>query len=269
VAVSDFIQALPATVDLPLPGGDSIRGGHEPWILVSSLDALASAHPGFKAGTPSEKWVAVFVHEFFHTRQLSRPDLLPTLQQVKGKGLDTETLEQAFIKDLDYRALVKHERDILANAAAQNDALTATAARRALAEWSAAYEKRRAHLHHLGGDPLVQTDLVLTYVEGTARYVEARFLQDVRFHPSQPLRGDPSFQNYQPYSTKSGYEGLTQTAVDPSYWYCIGMHLGLVLDRAAPDWKMRVIDQPDWLIGLARRIAAESPRAAPEKKPIR
>jgi hypothetical protein len=114
--------------------------------------------------------------------------------------------------DASYRALVEREYAALAAAAARDAALTPQEAREVLRAWSAMYGERRAQLQKLGGELFVYSDLVLTYAEGTARYVEAAFLSDARFHSSQPLTADPRYQRFRHFS-KPGYEGLVQLAV--------------------------------------------------------
>jgi len=57
-----------------------------------------------------------------------------------------------------------------------------------------------------------------------------------RLCPSQPTR---TFRNYRPFSAKQRYEGLVQRKLGARYFYSIGMHLALVLDRADPTWKAR------------------------------
>lgn len=104
----------------------------------------------------------------------------------------------------------------------------------------------------------MHADLVLTYVEGTARYVEAEFLSNSRFHSALPLAADPHFQDYRPFSSKQGYEGLVQRKMGPRYYYSLGMHLALVLDHADPTWKTHVSEEPEWLIGLASATAGSA-----------
>ena len=64
------------------------------------------------------------------------------------------------------------EQSQVLDAAARGDALTPDEARRTLGQWTALHEQRRACLQRLGGEPLARADVILTYVEGTARYVE-------------------------------------------------------------------------------------------------
>jgi hypothetical protein len=248
-----FIAAVPATADVPLPG-DSTKGlaKETPWVIASSLDGLIGAHAAFGKDTSTEEWLSIFLHELFHTRQFLLPSFRPALVEMKSGQVDASALERLFEDDAHYRALVEREYAGLEAAAARDAALTAEAAREVLQSWSAMYTERRALLRELGGEPFVRADVVLTYVEGTARYVEAVFLSDRRFHSSLPLQADPRYQGFRPFSAKPGYEGLVQRKLGPRYYYALGMHLALVLDRADPTWKQRVSEEPEWLVSLAR-----------------
>jgi hypothetical protein len=41
------------------------------------------------------------------------------------------------------------------------------------------------------------------------------------------------------------------------YYAALGMHLGLVLDRADPTWKRRVAKHSRWIVGLALDLVAK------------
>jgi hypothetical protein len=248
-----FISAVPATADVPVPGS-ATKGltGETPWIIASSLDGLIGNHPAFGKGTPTEEWLGVFLHEFFHTRQFLLPSFRSALVELKTGKVDAVALEKLFQEDASYRALVEHEYGVLSAAAARDAALSPEAARVALQSWSSMYAERRAQLHKLGGDALVRADVMLTYVEGTARYAEAKFLSEARFHSSLSLEADPHYESFRRFTAKPGYQGLALRALGPRYVYALGMHLALVLDRADPTWKKRVSEEPEWLVSLAR-----------------
>jgi hypothetical protein len=252
IPATAFIAAMPATADVPLPNDSTTAlAANTPWIIASSLDGLIGSNPGFGKETSTEEWLSVFLHEFFHTRQMLVPSFRATLTEMKSGKVDAAALEKLFKDDANYRSLLEREYSTLSAAAARDAALTPELARAALQEWSALYRERRALLEKLGGAPLAHADVVLTYVEGTARYVEAQFLSSERFHSALPLTADPHFQGYRPFSAKPGYEGLVQRKMGPRYYYSLGMHLALLLDRANPTWKTQVSEEPEWIIGLA------------------
>ncbi|MET0409898.1 MAG: hypothetical protein ABW217_01315 [Polyangiaceae bacterium] len=252
VPVAKLVSVLPATADVPgLGGGASTLGPEAPWIIVSSLDALIAFHPAFPEGTHSEEWLAVFVHEFFHTRQLAQPGLAAVLPRLKSGQLDPNVLTKRFVEDESYQSLVRQEYEWLAGAAARGTALGQLEAKATLREWSAMYAKRRAAL----GDPaLMDTDEVFTYIEGTARYVESQFLARPELRARETLSEDPRFNGFVEYSGK-GYEGLFNRDLSRAYFYSLGMHLALVLDRAEPGWTRRVSDERGWIVGMAQAVA--------------
>jgi hypothetical protein len=261
VPVSALIQAVPAVADVGLPGvSPAAGGGDAPWLIVSSLDALIAHHPAFNAETSTEEWLSIVLHEFFHTRQLLAPSFGSTLAEMKAQTLEPGRLEKAFKEDSAYRALVEREYRLLSDAAARDAALTSDAARAVLAQWKELYDERKAHLLRSGGEPLQRADVVFTYVEGTARYAEAMFLGDPRFHAALPLTGDPHFNGFRGWSTS--YAGLSQHTLIARYFYSIGLHLGLLLDRVDGTWKARVSEAPDWIIGIASEAAATGKRTS-------
>lgn len=66
---------------------------------------------------------------------------------------------------------------------------------------------------------------------------------------------DPRYQTFRAYTAKPGYQGLVQRKLGSRYYYALGMHLALLLDRADPSWKKRVGEQSEWLVSLARAPA--------------
>lgn len=186
------------------------------------------------------------------------PSFASTWQDMLNGTLDPAVLERLFKEDDAYRKLVEAEYQVLVAAAARDAALTVDDARRALATWRTANDARRAHLEEKGGAALIRADAAFTYIEGTGRYTEVKFLSEPRLHPARPLTGDPQFRGFASFPQAQGYEGLVQRKLGARYYYAIGMHLALVLDRAQPDWKASVADTPEWIVGLARGQAAPS-----------
>ena len=64
---------MPATADVPLASDSTDLAQNTPWIIASSLEGLIGSHPAFGKDTSTEEWLSVFLHEFFHTRQLLAP----------------------------------------------------------------------------------------------------------------------------------------------------------------------------------------------------
>jgi hypothetical protein len=42
--------------------------------------------------------------------------------------------------------------------------------------------------------------------------------------------------------------------LDAQYYYALGFHLALLLERVDPSWKRSVHDEPDWLVGTVVRL---------------
>jgi hypothetical protein len=56
-----------------------------------------------------------------------------------------------------------------------------------------------------------------------------------------------------------------QRKLGSRYYYALGLHLALVLDRADPTWKERVSDAPEWIVSLARGTATPVLPPTPSK----
>lgn len=255
IPVTAFLQAVPAGAEISIPKLDANDASAKPqWIIASTLESLREHHPAFKQEANTEEWLGIFLHEFFHTQQQLQPSFRATLAAIKAQELDPTKLDRAFATDPAYRAQVESEYKLLSEAAARDDALTAEAARAVLAEWQKLYDQRQTSLRSLGGDVLARTDLVYLYLEGAARYAESLFIAEPRLRATLPIPNDPYFTSFAGRGRK--YAQLSNRKMGTRYYYSLGYHLGLVLDRADPSWKARVSETPDWIVGLAREQAA-------------
>ena len=259
VPASVFVQAVPATAIVPdSKQPDTAQGQGDPFVVVSSLDTLIGTHPSFPPNTTTEEWMSIFVHEFFHTRQLLVPAFAETYRAMTDRELDRERLITLYKTDPNYRALVQQEYLLLSEAArtpAPQDA------HKVLRTWLALYETRRAYLlHQPDGPMLVRADSVFSYVEGVARYVENIFLIDPQYHPATASQ-DPHFQAFKAFENK-GYEGMLNKGLGERYFYALGMYLALLLDAATPTWPAQVHAHPNLLLGLALHPAQHSTAAA-------
>lgn len=255
IPVTVFMQAVPAAADISMPKVEANDAGEKPpWIIATTLEALREHHPAFKQEANTEEWLGIFLHEFFHTQQQLQPSFRATLAAIKAQELDPAKLERAFATDPSYRAQVEKEYQLLSEAAAGDEALTPEAARSVLANWSKLYDQRQSSLRGLGGDVLARTDLVYLYLEGAARYAESMFIAEPRLRATSSIANDPYFTSFAGRGRK--YAQLSNRKMGTKYYYSLGYHLGLVLDRADPSWKARVSETPDWIVGLAREQAA-------------
>lgn len=254
VNTSDFLRATPAAVkfDAPFSGA---AGPGTPWIVASSLDALTQFNPqAFGPDTHTEEWLGVFIHEFIHTRQLSEAHFQHAYAEMFSGKLDREKLSALYTGDASYRASVQAEHALLASEAG-NPTLDAARTRRVLQQWVRRYAQRRAFLgKQPDGVSMQRADIVFSYVEGIARYVESQFLVDAGDHGGTGPDGDPRFAHFAQWEGQ-GYRGMLR-GVGARYYYAIGMHLGLLLDRVEPTWKQRVHAHPDFVIGLVHDLLA-------------
>jgi hypothetical protein len=234
--------------------------GEHPWLVLGSLEALVAYHAEFRE-CMTDEWLSVALHEFFHTRQLRAPDFAPTLHAINTRALDPQPLEALYANDAAYRKRVRREYDLLVSAV-EGRAPGGPGARRALRAWYALYRKRRADLAaRANGAALLRSDVTFTYLEGLARYVESTFLVDPTLHPQATIAGDAQFLGFWKYKT-GGYARMPNRQLDAQYYYAIGFHLALLLDRVDPSWKQRVATQPDWLIGVAGSLAGPQANTA-------
>jgi hypothetical protein len=232
----------------------------QPWLVLGSLAALRQYHPAFEQAS-TEAWLSVAMHELMHAQALRVPSFATTLHRINDHELDPKALAELYTRDPAYRALVDHEYAQLVAATWQPD-LDAPQARRALAGWYQLYRKRRANLApRARGSTLIEIDSAFTYVEGIARYVESSFLLDATQHPPQPIVGDPLFSGFAKWEGR-GYGAMPNRQLDPEYYYALGFHLALLLDRAEPSWKQRVPFAPSWLIGLVQAAVTDGARRA-------
>jgi hypothetical protein len=245
--------AAAAHVDEPGVHGTDLPG-QQPWLVLGSLEALVAYHAEFRE-CMTDEWLSVALHELFHTRQLRAPGFAPALHAINMGALDPKPLEALYTNDAGYRGRVRREYDLLVRAV-EAKAPSRLEARRALRVWYALYRKRRADLSaRANGAALLRSDVTFTYLEGLARYVESTFLVDTTLHPPATLRGDPRFDNFAKYAA-GGYAPMPNRQLDAQYYYAIGFHLALLLDRVDPSWRQRVATQPDWLIGVAASLAS-------------
>jgi hypothetical protein len=80
------------------------------------------------------------------------------------------------------------------------------------------------------------------YLEGVARFVESDFLANTPQHPAAGLEADPQFHHFAAFVDR-GYLASPNRQLDVQYYYAIGYHLRVLLDRIDPSWKQRVDKQ--------------------------
>jgi hypothetical protein len=101
-------------------------------------------------------------------------------------------------------------------------------------------------------------DAFYTFLEGTARYVGARFLVTPPSAIATRLDGEPTFGRFAATAGKPVTELPGLGRGGSKYVYAMGMYLSFLLDRAAPTWKARVMEDEGLLVGVVARVAKGS-----------
>lgn len=255
LTTSELLALLPAAahVDVPNERGSDLPAAHA-WLLLGTLEGLRAHHPAFREASTDE-WLSVALHELFHVRQLRAGHFAESLARINSRELTPERLDALFERERTYRAKVVREYRLLV-AEAANPRPSAAGARRALASWQRSYRARRtALLAQPDGPTLAEADALFTYVEGLARYVESVFLIDPAQRPERAIPRDPRFHAFERFAA-GVYSATNNRQLDRQYYYAIGFHLALLLDRVAPDWKRCVQAEPELLIGMCSRVLA-------------
>jgi hypothetical protein len=158
------------------------------------------------------------------------------------------------VSDPGFRALIEREYALLVDAAREPE----RDAKRALQRWLALYHKRTASLReHPNAEQLIEDDVLFTYIEGVARLVESEFLAEPRLQPKTSLASDPRFDHFRQFFGH-GYAGSPNRQLDEHYFYAIGYHLCILLDRIDRSWRAKVHTRPHFLYDLVRDIAARA-----------
>lgn len=253
-----FAKARLAVVGtvVPLTRGD---GTEAPVLVLQEWDALREAHPGF-VDSGMEEWLGIGVHEAFHVHQMWHPRVRARLNGWKARTIPVATKEDlaAFYgRDAEYRRAVDAEVDALRRAYVEAE--RPEQARRALGSWLTSYTQRRSTFAgrldaELPGRDALEMDAFYTFLEGTARYVEAHFLVSPPRSAATLLQAEPTFGRFAATAGKPVTELPGLGRGGPKYVYALGMYLSFLLDRASPDWKTRVLEHEDLLVGEVARV---------------
>lgn len=250
-STAELLAQTPAAAHVSVPGVASAQGlpGEKPWLVIGSLEALAAFHPAFPDAT-TEAWVSVAIHELIHTHQLRAPGFAAIVAQLEGGERDASALTRLFGRDKRYRAAIEREYALLTQAA-ERDPHDRRSARQGLRTWLAAYARRAPQLSAAARED----DALFSYIEGVARFVESDFLDNAAQHPPRAPANDPRFHDYALFRGR-GYDGSPNRQLDEQYFYAIGYHLCVLLERLDPTWKARVHTVPRWLFGVVEQVAS-------------
>jgi hypothetical protein len=250
LTTAELLHAMSAAAHVDEPGArrSDLAPGH-PWLVLGSIEGLRANHVAFEECS-TEEWISVALHEFAHTRQLTMPGFESQLRAINSGALSPASLSGLYTSNAEYRRFVDAEyAHLIASAWAAPDA-----ARTALARWLGQYEARHAWLaKQVNGATLIRADTLFTYIEGAARFAESWFLVDASQHPTDVLKSDPLSRGYDRFSGR-GYAGMPNKQMDADYFYAIGFHLCVLLERIDPGWKSRVHADPDYIFGQVRAV---------------
>lgn len=245
---ADFAKSLVGTVMVYHPAQAALTGfaKDKPWIIMTSLEALQKWHPAFDASTRTEDWLSIFAHEFFHTRQFLQPAAYQAWGKILTHEINPENLNQLYRSEPNYRAQIDKEYQALV--AAVESKPSPTAARQALRDWLQHRQQRIQQFSgHYPGN-LDQDEITYLYIEGVARYLENVYTVSASQQPPAALLQDPRFRAFAD-SIGQGYAGMWNRQIPQGkYYYALGLHLGLLLDRIDPSWTQTVHLKPRWLL---------------------
>ena len=237
---------------------NEVSGAKTPVLVVQDYDALRQNHPAF-ASSPVDEWAGIFLHEAFHAHQLFHPSVANVMSDfVPGPVVAKEQLGAFYEDDAAFREAVGLEYALLKDASRAE--LSPGDAREVLAEWVEIYDRRMSASapaldERFPGGRAVEMDAFYTFLEGSARYVEARFVTDPPTALVAALSEDPDFEGFAASRGRHPSDVAGLGGIGSKYVYAIGMYLCLVLDQLQIEWKTRLLDHPGLLVGLVRELA--------------
>jgi hypothetical protein len=196
-----------------------------------------------------------------HVHQLRQRAFEAYATRIDAHSLEPGPLTALYAQDAVFRAAIDREYRQLTAAARDRDP---AAPRLALRRWLGAYRARsRRVARRADGQRLLEAERVFMYLEGVARFVESDFLTNTAQHPPAGLEADPQFHRFAAFVGR-GYLASPNRQLDAQYYYAIGYHLCVLLERIDPGWKQRVDKQEGWLIGLVEALTARRSSTTPK-----
>jgi hypothetical protein len=233
------------------------RGAERSVLVMHDWEDLHRNNPPFR-DQPLELWFASFLHESFHAYQAEQPGMASAPTRRDRKLAGPFDLAAFYLANPDFRAAVTAEYQLLRDASLKGG--DRAAARAALAAWLDLFRERQGRFGPaleavLPGREALVVERFLLFHEGSARYVEAKFLSDpppaaLAIHDEPDFRGFAATRGVPPAQI-AGIGTLGK-----SYFYPLGMYLCLLLDIADPDWKARLFTDDDFLIAAVERAIA-------------
>ncbi|MBI3297416.1 MAG: hypothetical protein HYZ75_04590 [Elusimicrobia bacterium] len=240
---------------------DEKGGAPNPVLIIQEWDALHKNHPGFQ-DAPIEEWLGVFVHEAFHARQMWHPQVRAVITRwdEPNRPVTGDDLASFYTLNEGFRAAL-HAEFALLEAATGGPQLPPIEARRVLADWLRLYRARErafgpALEAAFPGRDAWFMDGFETFLEGSARYVESKFLISPQPVTLGSLNNEPTYRHFEQSLGKGPAQLPGLGKPGSKYFYALGMHLCHLLDSADPAWKSRVFESDRLLIGQVERASA-------------
>lgn len=228
---------------------DTNRKRSEPMMIMQELETALENHRALQS---TEDWIGVCVHECFHVFQHSFSDVKKASQiEWEEKG-DRDVLE-GLSQDGGLRSAIAEEFGLLSGVI--DETTTPQAAKKRLKRWYEARERRVKDFQKIfeyagGKGSLDRIDMALLTAEGTATYVENRYLTTAEAYRDPSLESDPRSLQFSGEGART--RETTRSIVYKSagnYFYSIGDLISRLLDIADPKWKAKVFDRRRLLIG--------------------
>ena len=179
----------------------SDKGSKTPVLVVQEWDALHKNHPGFQQSN-IEEWLGVFVHEAFHARQMWHPKVQSIIERwtTAKPPVSPDDLAGFYKNNEAFRAAITQEFELL-KAATDKPKISAADAKKVLTQWLKLYKSREKTFAPtleatFPGKDAWFMDGFETFLEGSARYVEARFLIAPDTAAVEGLKNEPTFKAF-------------------------------------------------------------------------
>jgi hypothetical protein len=219
----------------------------EPMMIMQEL---ATAMENARSVRSTEDWISIYVHECFHVFQHDFSDVRKAQRIGWDETGDRDVLQKRMGSD--YATAINDEFVMLNGAATE---ATKDSARATLRRWLTAREERvkrfATTFEKAGGKgELERVDMYLTSAEGTAKYVQSRYVTTPDVFEDSSLAADPQSLQYAPRVAKKGkvVKRAFTYGSPGTYFYSIGDLVCRLLDIADEGWKARVFDRKRLLI---------------------
>ena len=256
-----YANVKASLVGLTVRFSDDRTGADRSVLVLHDWEDLHRHNPPFR-DEPLELWFASFVHESFHAYQAGQPRMATAPIRRDRKLAGPYDLAAFYLANTEFRAAVGAEYYRLRDSSLQVGGDRA-AARTALAAWLDEFRARQARFAPaleaaLPGQQALPVERFLLFHEGSARYVEAKFLSDPA-PEALAIRDEPDFRGFTATRGRHPADIAGLGALGKHYYYALGMYVCLLLDVADPDWKARLFTDDDFLVAAVERAVAARP----------